>query len=207
MSATRQLVLAGVGGQGVFTAGTILADALVDAGFHLMHRTTVGMSQRGGAVCAFIRYGALPLSPHIDPGSADFLVAFEPAEALRWHHYLRPGGVVIANNAATPPPVVASGHHPYPASPLASLRERRRLVVEINATEIARHMNDLRLVSPIMLGVISSFVHLPSRLFERILRERFSGNAEVCRRNLEAFAAGTRSQWPATGQATGTDTP
>jgi len=101
MSTSRltNIVVAGLGGQGVLKASDILAEAAVNAGLDVKKSEIKGMSQRGGSVSSDVRFGDLVLSPMVAPGEADFLLVLEPTQVEPHRHYLRPDGVLIAPEA------------------------------------------------------------------------------------------------------------
>ena len=106
------------------TATEILAEAAIALGHDAKKTEVAGMAQRGGVVSSHLRFGPKVLSPQIMAGTADLLVGFEAAEALRWCHYLKPGGLVLMNTARLVPPVVDLGLYDYPDDPLAEIRAR-----------------------------------------------------------------------------------
>ncbi|MBL8489238.1 MAG: indolepyruvate oxidoreductase subunit beta, partial [Rhodocyclaceae bacterium] len=112
------ILVVGIGGQGVMTATEILAEAAIALGHDAKKTEVAGMAQRGGVVSSHLRFGPKVLSPQITAGDADLLLAFEAAEALRWCHFLKPGGLVLMNTAKLVPPVVNIGLYDYPTDPV-----------------------------------------------------------------------------------------
>ena len=108
------LLITGVGGQGVILASDIIGDAAIAAGYDIKKTDALGMAQRGGSVTSNVRIAPQVRSPLIKTGEADMLLAFEKLEAARWSHYLRPGGIAIVNDHALPPPVGQSGQRAVP---------------------------------------------------------------------------------------------
>jgi indolepyruvate ferredoxin oxidoreductase, beta subunit len=96
------VVIAGLGGQGVLRASDILADVAVRAGFDVKKSEIKGMSQRGGSVTSDVRFGDAVLSPMVSPGEADFLLVLEPTQVEPNRHYLKPGGTLITPAAVNP---------------------------------------------------------------------------------------------------------
>ena len=133
MSRNTNILVCGIGGQGVMTATEILAEAALALGFDAKKTEVAGMSQRGGVVTSHLRFGPQVLSPQIMPGDADLLVGFEAAEALRWAHMLKPGGVALVNQGRLVPPVVniayqvAAWMSGKPASPVVGRSGRAAL--------------------------------------------------------------------------------
>jgi indolepyruvate ferredoxin oxidoreductase beta subunit len=108
------VLIAGVGGQGVVLASDILAEVAMGAGLDVKKTDTLGMAQRGGSVISHVAISEDVASPVISEGEADILLAFEKAEAARWSGYLRNGGIVIVNDLSIPPLSVSLGSESYP---------------------------------------------------------------------------------------------
>jgi len=188
---TTNILVVGVGGQGVMTAAEILAQSAIAQGFDAKKTEVAGMSQRGGVVSSHVRFGKQVLSPEIEPGQADVLLGFEAAEAMRWSHYLRPQGVVMINHLRLTPPIVSLGLFDYPADPVASIRERGITVHDFDAGAIARELGDLRLVNTVMLGAISEHLPFPAEtLKENIVRRFRAKNPALGDINAQAFTRG-----------------
>jgi len=185
------ILVVGIGGQGVMTATEILAEAAIALGHDVKKTEVAGMAQRGGVVSSHLRFGAKVLSPQIMPGTADLLVGFESAEALRWCHYLKPGGLVLMNTARLVPPVVDLGLYDYPGDPLAEIRDRGYQVHAFDAMAIALDLGDMRLGNTVMLGAMAD--HLPFSadvLLESILKRFRARKPQMVEVNQKAFEAG-----------------
>ena len=111
---TTNILLAGVGGQGVLLASQIFTSVAIEAELDVKQSEVHGMSQRGGSVTSHVRFGEKVYSPTIDPGEADFLIGFERLETLRNTHCLKVGGTIIYNSMRINPSSVASGAAEYP---------------------------------------------------------------------------------------------
>ena len=111
----QDLLIVGVGGQGIVLASDILGEVALAAGHDVKKTDTLGMAQRGGSVLSHVRIADKVWSPLIKEGEVDVLVAFEKLEAVRWSYYLRSDGVAIINNQATPPLSISLGTHRYPS--------------------------------------------------------------------------------------------
>lgn len=149
------------------------------------------MAQRGGVVSSHLRFGRKVLSPQISPGSADVLLGFEAAEAMRWRHMLRAEGLVLMNSGRLVPPVVELGLYDYPDDPVATMRAAGTRVSSFDASTIAQQLGDIRLGNTVMLGAISDYLSFPAEVLERCVLERFaSEQAELIELNRRAFAAG-----------------
>ncbi len=190
MSVTNVLVV-GVGGQGVLTASDLLAQAAMAQGFEVKKTEVAGMAQRGGVVSSHLRFGTRVLSPQIDPGQADILLAFEAAEALRWLPWTREDAVVIANTGRIVPPVVELGRFSYPDDVLARLEASGRRLIAFDAHAEALALGNVRLGNVLMLGAASPFLPLPRAHLEAAILQRFATKGEAIRAaNARAFARG-----------------
>lgn len=190
---TTNILVVGIGGQGVMTATEILAEAAISLGHDVKKTEVAGMAQRGGVVSSHLRFGKKVLSPQISPGEADLIVGFEAAEALRWIHYLRPGAgsLVLMNTARLVPPVVSGGLYDYPTDPVAEIRARGIAVYAFDAMAIALELGDIRLGNTVMLGAIADHLPFPADvLLDSILRRFKRRKPEMVEVNALAFAAG-----------------
>ena len=138
MSTTvTNILVVGIGGQGVMTAADVLAQAALDLGYDVKKTEVAGMAQRGGVVTSHVRFGEQVLSPSIRPGDADMMIAFEPAEALRWHNHLKQGAVAMVNSYPLEPPVVSIGLFEYPDDPVGTMRQANVNLHDFDAGEAA----------------------------------------------------------------------
>ncbi len=185
------ILVVGIGGQGVMTATEILAEAAISLGHDVKKTEVAGMAQRGGVVSSHLRFGAKVLSPQIAPGEADLIVGFESAEALRWSHYLKPGGLVLMNTARLVPPVVSGGLYSYPDDPVGEIRARGLEVHAFDAMGIAKDLGDVRLGNSVMLGAIADYLPFSAEvLLESILKRFGAKKPEMVELNRRAFTAG-----------------
>jgi indolepyruvate ferredoxin oxidoreductase beta subunit len=188
---TTNILVVGIGGQGVMTATEILAEASIALGHDVKKTEVAGMAQRGGVVSSHLRFGKRVLSPQITPGSADVLLGFEAAEGMRWQHMLRPGGLALMNTGRLVPPVVDLGLYDYPVDPVESVRAAGTRVYAFDASAIAKELGDIRLGNTVMLGAISDHLPFPPEILEQCILKRFAAKkAEIVELNRRAFAAG-----------------
>lgn len=194
-SKVTNILVVGIGGQGVMTAAEILAQAAIGLGFDAKKTEVAGMAQRGGVVSSHVRFGPKVLSPEIAPGEADILVGFEAAEAMRWCNHLRPDGVAMVNTLRLTPPVVSLGLFPYPDDPIAAIRATGVKIYDFDAGAIARQLGDLRLVNTIMLGAIADYLPFPAEVLKENIVERFRvRKPAMAALNEQAFEAGRKAR-------------
>jgi indolepyruvate ferredoxin oxidoreductase, beta subunit len=188
---TTDVLVAGIGGQGVMTAAEAIARAALQAGLEVTKTEVTGMSQRGGVVCSKVRIGAAGervRASEVEPGQARLLIAFEPAEGLRWSHYLAPDGWALLDAWRAVPPIVSSGVHSYPDDPVAELRAAGRQVQEVDARATAERLGDARLANSVMLGAAAAQLPFPEAVLRGEVLRRFRG--ELAAANSAAFDAG-----------------
>ncbi|WP_374276443.1 indolepyruvate oxidoreductase subunit beta [Azonexus sp.] len=191
MSEVTNILVVGIGGQGVMTATEILAEASIAMGHDAKKTEVAGMAQRGGVVSSHLRFGPRVLSPQITPGTADVLLGFEAAEGLRWRHMLRPQGIALMNTARLVPPVVELGLFDYPADPIADMKAAGTRVVAFDATSIALELGDIRLGNTVMLGAIADHLPFSAEVLRDCVLARFRRKGEkLVELNRRAFEAG-----------------
>lgn len=185
------ILVSGIGGQGIMTAAELLAEAAIHQGFDVKKTEVAGMAQRGGVVTSHIRFGKRVLSPSIAEGEADILLSFEVAEALRWQNWVKEDGVILVNNSRMEPPVVNLGLFDYPDDPIAQLQNSSKTIHYLDATEIARDLGNLKLVNTIMLGAVADFLPFPADVVRNNIIERFKvKKPKLVTLNEEAFDRG-----------------
>ena len=190
-SNVTNILVVGIGGQGVMTATEILAEAAIALGHDAKKTEVAGMAQRGGVVSSHLRFGPKVLSPQIMAGTADLLVGFEAAEAMRWCHYLKPGGLVLMNTARLVPPVVDIGLYEYPIDPIAEIKSRGYQVHAFDAMAIAMELGDVRLGNTVMLGAMADHLPFPPQVLLDAILKRFSQRKpHMVEVNRKAFEAG-----------------
>lgn len=191
MSGTTNILVVGIGGQGVMTATEILAEAAITLGHDAKKTEVAGMAQRGGVVSSHLRFGPRVLSPQIAPGEADVLLAFEAAEGLRWKHMLRSGAAALVNDSRFVPPVVELGLFDYPTDPIGEMKASGTRVVAFDATTIAQGLGDIRLGNTVMLGAIADQLPFSADVLLDCVLKRFQRKGEkMVELNRLAFAAG-----------------
>jgi indolepyruvate ferredoxin oxidoreductase beta subunit len=186
------LLVTGVGGQGVVLASDIIGETALAAGFDVKKTDTLGMAQRGGSVVSHVRLAAKVWSPLIIEGEVDLLLAFEKLEAARWSHYLCPGGIAIVNSYEQPPLSVSLGQEKYPTDDeiIATLKRRTDLVYFVDGTERARELGNIRTLNIYMLGCFSVFAPLDVDAWKESISLRMPENIREI--NLTAFEKGRK---------------
>jgi indolepyruvate ferredoxin oxidoreductase beta subunit len=190
LAASTDVLVVGIGGQGVMTAAEVLARSALASGFDASKTEVSGMSQRGGIVCSQVRIGRRIMASEIPPGEADLLIALELAEGLRWSHWLAPGGTAFVNSFRAVPPIVASGVATYPAAPLEEAAAAGADVRALDADAIARGVGDRRLSNTVMLGAAAARLPFPPEALKQTLLERFPAGHPMRQLNDLAFEAG-----------------
>ncbi len=181
------IVLAGVGGQGILTIAAIIGQAAVSQGMQVKQSEVHGMAQRGGSVVAHLRLSSAPVkSDLIELGTAHVVLGMEPMEALRQLPYLSAKGVLLANTT----PIRNIGDYPELELILGELRKFPRTAV-MDADEMAKTAGSPRASNMVLLGAISNFLELPAGLLTDAIRKMFARKGEeIVQANLKAFDAG-----------------
>lgn len=182
------LVLVGVGGQGILLASEIIARAAMFAGFQVKTNEVHGMAQRGGSVMAQIRYGQEVHSPLIAEGTAHALVGLEMIEALRAAHFLAPDGHAVVSDQRVIPVTVSSGGATYPADVEARLAQVFRQLLLVPAIAQAQELGQVRAANVVLVGALSTRLDLPADAWRQAVEQ--SVKPQHRELNLKAFAAG-----------------
>lgn len=188
---TTNLLISGVGGQGVVLASYVLSQAAMAEGYDVKQSEVHGMSQRGGSVTSHLRFGGKVWSPLITPGTADILLSFEALEALRYVHWLRPGGLVVYNTLRVNPSPVAAGLAEYPADIDERIKAAWPRVHAVNANALAEEAGSVKSVNVVMLGAVSCTLPFAAETWETIIRRVVP--PKTVDANLRAFELGKRS--------------
>jgi indolepyruvate ferredoxin oxidoreductase beta subunit len=181
------IVLAGVGGQGVLSMAALIARGAVASGLVVKQSEVHGMAQRGGAVQAHLRLSDVPIESDLIPrGAADLILSLEPVEALRYLPWLSPEGTLVTSANA----YVNIPDYPAPAAVLARVRSLPHAVV-IEAEQLAEAAGDLLAVNTVMVGAASNLLPLDPVSLQEAVRTTFARKGErTLAANLAAFAAG-----------------
>lgn len=185
---TKNVLIVGVGGQGVILASDILSQVAMASGFDVKKNEAHGQSQRGGTVPSHVRFGKKVYSPVIGMGEADIVLAFEELEGLRFAHFLRHNGKLILNRQRIYPPRVTSGIDQYPEDVTSILRENGIGVVDVDALVVANRLGNPVVVSTVLLGILSNYLDFSTRRWEEVIRKAIPEKHRKI--NLDAFEAG-----------------
>jgi indolepyruvate ferredoxin oxidoreductase beta subunit len=185
--AVTNVVIAGVGGQGVILSSELLALAALADGRDVKQGEFHGVAQRGGAVFSHIRFGDRVHSPMTPRGKVDYLLALEKLEALRYAHFVKPGGTIILNDHKVEP-VRMADIRPYPDDGIDFLGQKGFSVVVVPATAKAIEIGNYRAANVILLGTLAAHLDIPMEVWERTLKDRIP--ERLLALNKTAFAAG-----------------
>jgi len=186
------ILVAGVGGQGVILASDVMGEAALAAGYDIKKTDTLGMAQRGGSVVSHVRIGQRVWSPLIKEGEVDIIIAFEKLEAARWSYYLRPGAIAIVNNHALPPLSVNLGNERYPGDEEITniLRRWTDRIYFVNGTSRVRELGNIRTLNMFMLGCASPFLPLKIYIWKNTISQRVP--SKIRQINITAFNQGRK---------------
>ncbi|MGD9931548.1 MAG: indolepyruvate oxidoreductase subunit beta [Mangrovibacterium sp.] len=181
------IILAGVGGQGILSIAAVLGMAALKENLHLKQAETHGMSQRGGAVVSHLRISDQPIaSDLIQLGTADLILSVEPMESLRYLPFLSGKGYLVTNTN----PFINIPNYPDVEQVLAEVRKLPRFVA-IDADQIAKEVGNVRASNMVMLGAASPFIDLEFSKLEDGIRTIFERKGEaIVELNLSALRAG-----------------
>lgn len=184
----KNVIFAGVGGQGVILAGKILMEVARNAGYDVKESEVHGMAQRGGSVDCHVRFGAKVYSPLIEKGTADYLVTLELLETLRKIEYLKSDGTIIVNREKINPAPVEAGLEKYPVDIESWLNAKVKNPVVVDTDSVLKEVGTKRALNIVMLGMLSNFLEFTQEQWNAaistMVKEKFISM------NLKAFAMG-----------------
>lgn len=182
------ILLVGVGGQGILLASEILSEAFMLAGYDVKKSEIHGMSQRGGSVVSHVRFGKKVHSPVVPEGEGDILFGFELLETYRALPLLKPGARVIANDFRIPPPSVLLGQQPYPDDLAGRIRGIFPDFLLVDGLRLAAEAGNTRTANTVLLGAVSGKIDLPEDIWEKAITKMVPGKALDV--NMKAFRMG-----------------
>ncbi len=182
----KNILIVGVGGQGVLLASELLSEAAIMSDFDVKKSEVHGMAQRGGVVSSHVRIGKKVFSPIIPYGQADILLSFEQAEGLRALDWLSPKGKVIVSNTRLVPPIANFGELGYPDDPVAEIKKKTENVIAVDADKMARDLGNIRLINTILLAAASPYIGFEKNVWEEAIKKLVK--PKFVDINLKAFA-------------------
>ena len=185
---TTSVLFAGVGGQGIVLASSLLATVCLEGGHDVKQSEVHGMAQRGGSVTSHVRFGSLVHSPTIPAGEADYLLAFELLEGVRWSEHLVSGGAALVNTQRIEPITVTSGAMEYPGDLEERLRRDCADPVLVNALAMAEEAGSARAVNMVLLGGLSARLDIDTEVWHQAIANRVPPKTLVT--NWKAFETG-----------------
>ena len=188
MSNVKSVMIVGVGGQGTLLASRVLGSAMLSQGVDVKVSEVHGMSQRGGSVVTYVRYGDKVYSTIIAQGEADVLLAFEALEAARYLPWLKPEGTVVVNTQQMDPMPVVTGVAEYPKDILGKVREQGVKVVALDALGMAEEAGSSKAVNVVLIGAMAKKLDLPKEVWIDTIKETVP--SKFIDMNLKAFELG-----------------
>ncbi len=187
MSDVKSIILVGVGGQGAILTAKVLVEGLMRAGYDVKMSEVHGMSQRGGSVSTQVRWGEKVYSPLIGKGEADYMVAFEKMEAVRYADILKPEGVAIINNYEMASATIAAGNAVYPAGCLEAMQNAFK-TFSLKAGQIAESLGSAKCMNIVLFGALTHVLKLEGIDWEAVIADVVP--AKFRELNLNAYRAG-----------------
>ena len=184
----KNIMIVGVGGQGALLASKTLGQVLLDAGYDVKVSEVHGMSQRGGSVVTYVRYGDKVYSPIVDKGEADFIISFELLEAARYTEFLKKDGQIVVNTQKIDPMPVITGNAVYPENLVETMKEKGFKVDALDCLTLAEKAGTAKAVNIVLMGRLSKYMDFPEEKWlaaiEKLVKPQF---LEV---NKKAFMLG-----------------
>ena len=174
---TRSVMIVGVGGQGSLLASKLLGNLLTEEGYDVKVSEVHGMSQRGGSVVTYVRFGDRVYSPIVTEGECDYIISFEKLEAARYAGCLRKGGRIIVNTQEIDPMPVITGAAEYPGNVLETLKAEGFQVDDFDALTPAREAGSAKAVNIVLMGHFAACMDIPKEKWiaamERTIQPKF----------------------------------
>ena len=189
---STNVMIVGVGGQGSLLASKLLGHLLLHQGCDVKVSEVHGMSQRGGNVVTYVKFGDKVYSPVIDRGEADYIVSFEKLEAARWVEYLKPGGHIIVNTQQIDPMPVLTGQVQYPERLIERMREKGFQVDAVDGLALAEEAGSAKAVNLVLMGLLSRHFSFPVEAWQEAVEACVP--KKVLELNRKAFALGREAK-------------
>ena len=185
---TKNVMIVGVGGQGSLLASKLLGHLLLSQGYDVKVSEVHGMSQRGGSVVTYVRYGDKVASPIIDKGEADYIVSFEILEAARWLPYLKPDGQIVTSIQQIDPMPVITGAAQYPENLVEKMAATGAKVDAMDCLALAQQAGSSKAVNLVLMGRLSHYFDMPESAWQESIEACVP--AKFLELNKKAFELG-----------------
>ncbi|MCR5539803.1 MAG: indolepyruvate oxidoreductase subunit beta [Ruminococcus sp.] len=185
---TKSVMIVGVGGQGSLLASRILGNVLLSQGFDVKVSEVHGMSQRGGSVVTYVKYGDKVYSPVVEKGEADIIISFEQLEAARYVQYLKKGGHIVTSTQQIDPMPVINGTAVYPDDIIGKLKKQGISVIDVDALTLAEEAGTAKASNVVLMGVVSMKMDFSEDVWQAALENCVP--AKFLELNKKAFALG-----------------
>lgn len=187
---TKNIMIVGVGGQGSLLASKLLGHLLLTEGYDVKVSEVHGMSQRGGSVVTYVRFGEKVYSPIIDKGEADFIVSFEKLEAARYIEYLKEDGRIVVNTQEIDPMPVIIGAAQYPENLIEKIENLGIAIDAMDCLSLANEAGSSKAVNIVLMGRLSKYFDIPEEKWIKAIEDCVP--AKFLELNKKAFALGRK---------------
>ena len=185
---TKNIMIVGVGGQGSLLASKLLGNLFLSEGYDVKVSEVHGMSQRGGSVVTYVRYGDKVYSPVIDEGEADFIVSFEILEAARWLKYLKADGQIVTSIQSIDPMPVITGAAKYPENLSDKLKATGVKVDAMDCLALAKEAGSVKAVNVVLIGRLSHYIDIDDEEWIKVIKDTVP--EKFVEMNVKAFELG-----------------
>lgn len=185
---TKSIMIVGVGGQGSLLASRIIGNVLLSQGYDVKVSEVHGMSQRGGSVVTYVKYGDKVYSPVIEKGEADIIVSFELLEAARWLSYLKKGGHLITSTQTLDPMPVITGAAQYPTDIVEKIKGMGVDIIAADALSLAEEAGNAKASNVVLMGLIASKMSFDDQVWKDAVKQCVP--EKFLELNLKAFELG-----------------
>ena len=189
---TKSIMIVGVGGQGSLLASRIIGNVLLSQGFEVKVSEVHGMSQRGGSVVTYVKYGDEVNSPVIVKGEADIIISFEQLEAARWLPFLKKGGHLVTSTQQIDPMPVINGAAVYPDNIIEKIKAQGVDVIAVDALTLAEQAGTAKASNVVLMGVVSKKIQFDESVWQAALEQCVP--AKFLELNKKAFALGREAE-------------
>lgn len=184
----KSVLIVGVGGQGTLLASRLLGNAMLSLDYDVKVSEVHGMSQRGGSVVTYVRYGDTVHSPIIETGEADVILSFEQLEAARYLPFLKPTGTIVVNTQQIDPMPVITGAAQYPENILKSIEEKGIKVIAADALSLAKEAGSEKAVNVVLIGLMAKHLAVEKAVWIETIKNTVP--PKFIDLNLKAFELG-----------------